>query len=522
MAHGRHAVSASRLDGADDNSTRSDAELRRFGGENRATEGGPSGGPRQRFEPDKRRRAVPPGYRNRWLPDGLRRRHRTQAMAAQSRRRSVQAEPSGCAVGCIPMRRQPVITLTPRARLGAPLWIFSAATALSITGTVIQKVAVGWSVWEATQTTTWLAAAAAADLLPTLILSIPAGALVDRFRPATTFWIGQAASCLQAVTLCILAASNHLTIGRLLACAVFIGICNAFTVPSRLAYMAQLTSPACFPRAVVLYSLGGNAAFFAGPMIASALIAVFGATAAYAANALAYLPMIAVAVTLPTDAEPPQIQARALNGVMGEMWAGLKYAALNRAILSVLLSFAAIALTARGIMELSPSIAATALGGGLRTLSLLMSSFAVGALAAGVVMARWAGWSERGMIATTLTGTAVAVIGYGASGHIAIALMSSVVLGFMVAANNISVNTAIQLYSEPHYRGRINSLYNMIFKGGPAISAAIFGWLANLTDIRFAGIAAAGTLILSMLWIVRQTTAVRVIGSALTKLGQSA
>jgi len=101
-----------------------------------------------------------------------------------------------------------------------------------------------------------------------------------------------------------------------------------------------------------------------------------------------------VAVILPTAAEPPQPQAHALNGVMGEMWAGLKYAALNRAILRMLLSFATIALTARGIMELSPSIAATALSGDLRTMSLLMSSFAIGALAAGVVMARWAGWGR--------------------------------------------------------------------------------------------------------------------------------
>jgi MFS family permease len=408
------------------------------------------------------------------------------------------------------------------ARLGASLWIFSAATALSITGTVIQKVAIGWSVWEATRTTTWLAAATAADLLPTLILSIPAGALVDRFRPATTFWISQVASCLQALTLCVLAASHHLTIGRLLLCAIFIGICNAFTVPSRLAYMTQLTPSECFPRAVVLYSLGGNAAFFAGPIIAGFLISIFGATAAYAANALAYLPMIAVAVTLPTAVDPRRIEAQIRESVMREIWAGLKYATMNRPILTMLLSFAAVALTARGIMELSPSIATTVLHGGLKTLSLLMSSFAVGALVAGVIMARWADWGARGTIITTLTGTALALIGYGASGRIAIALMSAVILGFMVAANNISVNTAIQLHSEPRYRGRISSFYNMIFKGGPAISALVFGWLANLTNVQLSSVAAAGMLIVSMLWIARQTTVVRRVGSALTKFEQSA
>lgn len=256
------------------------------------------------------------------------------------------------------------------------------------------------------------------------------------------------ASCLQALTLCGLAASHHLTIGRLLLCAIFIGICNAFTVPSRLAYMTQLTPSEYFPRAVVLYSLGGNAAFFAGPIIASALISAFGATAAYAANAIAYLPMIAVAVTLPTAVDPRPIEAQIRESVRREIWAGLKYAVMNRAILTMLLSFAAVALTARGIMELSPSIAATVLDGGLKTLSLLMSSFAVGALVAGVLMARWANWGERGMIITTLTGTALALIGYGASGRIAIALMSAVVLGFMVCGRRTG--------SRPAATGRTN------------------------------------------------------------------
>jgi MFS family permease len=390
--------------------------------------------------------------------------------------------------------------------LGAPLWVFSAATTLSITGTVVQKITVGWSVWEATHTTTWLATAALADLLPTLIMSVPAGALVDRFQPATTFWLSQTAACLQALVLCALAASGHLTIAGLLACAIFLGVCNAFTVPARLAYMTQLTPRESFPRAVVLYSLGGNAAFFAGPMIASVLISAFGTGAAYAANAIAYVPMIAVALTLPTLEQKPT-ESHVRESVLRQMRDGLVYARHNGTIFLMLLSFAAIACTARGIMELAPSIAATVLNGGLETLSWLMSSFAVGALAAGICIARWSGWRERVTIITTLAGSAVALIGYGACGYIVLALVSAVLLGFMVAANNISVNSAIQMHSAPQYRGRINSLYNMIFKGGPAVGAAVFGWLAHLTDVRLSSAVAAIVLALLMLWIVSQATA---------------
>jgi MFS family permease len=110
------------------------------------------------------------------------------------------------------------------------------------------------------------------------------------------------------------------------------------------------------------------------------------------------------------------------------------------------------------------------------------------------------------MVVATLVGSAVALIGYGTCGHIVLALLSAVLLGFMVAANNISVNSAIQMQSEPQYRGRINSLYNMIFKGGPAIGAAVFGWLAHLTNVRLSSVVAAIVLALLMLWIVSQAT----------------
>jgi MFS family permease len=146
------------------------------------------------------------------------------------------------------------------------------------------------------------------------------------------------------------------------------------------------------------------------------------------------------------------------------------------------------------------------LNGGVETLSWLMSSFAVGALAAGICIARWNEWQERVTVITTLAGSAVALIGYGASGHIVLALVSAVFLGFMLAVNNISVNSTILMQCPPQYRGRINSIYNMIFKGGPAIGPAVFGWLADLTDVRLSSVVAAIVLALLMLWIVSQAT----------------
>jgi MFS family permease len=109
-------------------------------------------------------------------------------------------------------------------------------------------------------------------------------------------------------------------------------------------------------------------------------------------------------------------------------------------------------------------------------------------------------------IITTLAGSAAALLAYGASGEIALALAGAVLLGIMLAINNISVSSAIQLNAEPRYRGRINSLYNMIFKGGPALGVALFGGLAQLTDVRLSSVMAAIVLILLMLRMLRITS----------------
>jgi MFS family permease len=390
--------------------------------------------------------------------------------------------------------------------LGRPLWIFSAATTISLTGGFIQEIAVGLG----SDPLDRLAGGGRARGPAADTDRQRASRGADRSFPAgNDFWASQVASCLQALVLCALAALGELTVGGLLACAVFLGTCNAFTLPARLAYMTALTPREGFGRAVVLYSLGGNAAFFAGPLIAGALISAFGVGAAFAANALAYLPMIAVAMTLPAIAAKPTA-SRQRQGVLQQMRGGFVHAAQNRAILVPLLSFAALAGTARGVIELAPSsIAATALGGGVGTLSLLSSAVALGALLAGLWMSRWGmsrwvGWRECATIITTLAGSAAALLAYGASGEVALALAGAVLLGVMLAINNISVSNAIQLNAEPCYRGRINSLYNMIFKGGPALGVALFGGLAQLTDVRLSSVVAAIVLVLLMLWITRQ------------------
>jgi MFS family permease len=392
-------------------------------------------------------------------------------------------------------------TVTSRVPLGRPLWIFSAATTFSIAGAFVQKIAVGWVVWQTTHSTTWLAAASAADMVPTLLVSFPAGAAVDRLGPKVTFWGSQVASCLQSLVLFALAALGHLTISALLICSVFLGTCNAFVLPSRIAYMMQLVPKEAYKRAVVVYSIGTNAAFVVGPMVGSTLISTLGVKTAFGVNTLAFLPIIAVASFLPA-VRMPLDRIGGDDGVITQIRQGIHHAIKNRAIFIMLLSFLSVAVTARGIMELAPSIAALVLLGGVKTLSWLMSAIAIGALVGGLCASFFSLLKERTLIILTMTGASIGLFGYGTSNSLILALSTASVLGFMLALNNITVTSAIQLHVDLQFRGRINSLYNMIFKGGPALGSAGLGMLAHVENIRLATAVAAIALFLFMLVIL--------------------
>jgi MFS family permease len=389
-----------------------------------------------------------------------------------------------------------------RTPLGWPIWAVTIAITISLIGLYIQRIAVAWSIWESTNSTIWLAVVALADLVPTLILSGPAGVFIDRLGPAKTYWASQVASFAYGFALFGLSATNKLEPAALVACVTFLGACNAFSLPARFSFITLLTPPYRYAHAVALNSLAGNAAMFAGPAIGGILISMIGPNVAFAVTAACYIPVICTLMVI-RPAKPSPTQPKACDGILRQMNEGFALIAGNANSLSMLLSFAALAFTARGIITLAPSIVTTLLHGDVRTLSALTSLLAMGAIVGGLCMSKWDRWPVRTMFVTTLGGGAVALLAYGSSAQMLLSATGAIVLGFMLSTNNIAVTSAIQLQTPAQYRGRANSMYNVIFKGGPALGTAAFGGLAQYTDIRVSTCLAAVLLVALLLWILQ-------------------
>lgn len=373
---------------------------------------------------------------------------------------------------------------------------FIVVAMVALIGSYVQKVSVGWTIWEMTHNTRWLAAISLSELIPVTVLSLSAGSIVDRNSPRMIFLLSQVIVLLQASLLAFISASGSIRLSELFICTIISGICNAFNYPARLAYVALQSQPEEYSKVIVFLSIGGNLAYFVAPIIAGPLISKFGASASYSVSALTCLPAIVFLLRARSDKVDNEERRESVSRIQGD-WSGLKEIVNDDiALVYNIASFAAAALTARGILELAPSLAGGTLHGNVNTLSILMGSLAVGALSAGLVMFKWK-FQSRTTTVCALIGTAISLALYGSSGQIIITAFSATAMGFFLAINNIQTGVIVQTRVNSSNLGRANALLNLIFRGGPAIGALIFGFIASEFGLVISVLAAAGILFIA-------------------------
>lgn len=372
---------------------------------------------------------------------------------------------------------------------------YTTGNAISLVGTWMHRVVTGWLAWELTHSPFWLGLIAFADLFPTVIVGPFAGAYADRVDRLKVTKISQALSMLQALALLALTASGLITIWLLFFLTLFLGIVGAFNQPARLALIPALVPKADLPAAVAVNSIAFNLARFIGPAVAGVSIATVGIPIAYAANTLSYLAFI---VALARIRIAPEESTATHGSFMEDLVAGLRYTAGHGGIAPLLILFIASNLGARPIVELMPGFAAEVFRGGATTLSILTSAIGAGAILAGL----WVGSRGSNLVTICLASTllsAVAAAFFAATSDLLLAVPFLALTGFAMAASGISAQTIIQGAVSQEMRGRVMSIYGLIWRGGPALGALLMGAASERVGLRLPVF--VGALVLCLVWM---------------------
>jgi MFS family permease len=378
----------------------------------------------------------------------------------------------------------PSLAHTFRALRHANFRRFFVGQGLSLIGTWLQQVAMGWVTWRLSGSAFLLGVVAFCSNVGILALGPFAGVIADRVNRRSALFVTQSLLLAQAIVLALLAAIGHLQVWHLIACALWLGVVSAFDVPLRQSlYVHLVDDRADLPNAIALNSLLVNSARVVGPALAGALLAAAGEAVCFALNALSFVAVI-VAISLlhwprETIPEPPR-------GGYWESWKeGARYALGFVPVRALLIVVAVVAWTVTPYASLMPIYAGKIYGGGAHTLGFLLSAAGIGALATTTYLASRTTIRGLGRViaaAAAVGGLALAAFAWLTVFPLALLLLALVGGGVILAA--ASANTIIQTVVDDRLRGRVAGFYTMAFLGVAPLGNLAAGALAKAIGVQ--------------------------------------
>jgi MFS family permease len=356
--------------------------------------------------------------------------------------------------------------------------LFFAGQLTSLCGTWMQTVAQSWLVYRMTGSATLLGVVGFASQFPIFLLAPVAGAVADTYPRRRTMIIIQTLMMLLAFPLAALTLTNRIQVWHVMVLAVLLGVVNAFDIPVRQSFIAEMVGREDLINAIALNSSMMNGARIIGPAIAGVTVSLVGEGWCFLLNGLSYLAVIIGLIfitagnTAPQDAEGSRLEA---------ILEGFRFVLHTQPVRALLLLLGVSSLMGMPYSVLMPIFADDVLHGGARGLGLLMGFSGVGALIGAVTLAGRRGVRGLGSwVMFACAGFGTSLILFSLSRNFWLSMVLLVPVGFSMMVQMASSNTLIQSMVPDRLRGRVMAVYSMMFVGMAPFGALLAGLLAQL------------------------------------------
>lgn len=354
--------------------------------------------------------------------------------------------------------------------------LFFGGQLISLIGTWMQSVAQSWLVYRLTGSSLLLGSVGFASQIPVLLASPLGGIVADRYNRQRIVIGTQVASMSLAFILAVLTLAHRITIPQIFVLAALLGVVNAFDIPGRQSFLVEMVGKEDLINAIALNSSMFNGARIVGPAIAGILVARIGEGWCFFANAVSY---IAAIIGLFMMRVPPRSHVPT-GPALAHLMEGFRFVAHTAPIRAILLLLGLVSLVAMPYTVLMPIFADRILHGGARGLGILMGATGVGALLGALTLAARTGVQGLGRwVTVACAGFAVFLIAFGLSRNFWLSATLLVPVGFCMMLQMSSSNTLIQSMVPDHLRGRVMSVYSMMFMGMAPFGALLGGALAD-------------------------------------------
>ena len=361
--------------------------------------------------------------------------------------------------------------------------LFWSGQLISLVGTWMQTTGQAWLVLQLTHSAWLLGVVGALQFLPILLFSLFSGVIADKLPKRKLLIFTQTFSMLLAATLWLLVATHTVQLWHVLVLATLLGVSNSLDMPVRQAFVAEMVGHEVLPNAIALNSSIFNMARIIGPGIGGLMIGWFGEAPLFLLNAISFLPVLA-GLFLMRDRElfvqPVQSKNQANKpGTLKSLREGLTYIGHMPAVLLIIVTVGVISLFGINFNVVLPLFADTVLKIGPEGFGFISAAFGAGAL----LSALWLAWQgKKPSVLSMLVSGLVFSVGealFAFSHWYLLSLVLIAVVGFAQISFTATANSALQAVTPDHLRGRIMSVYIIVFAGSNPIGNLLMGGLAH-------------------------------------------
>ncbi|HBG74172.1 MAG: hypothetical protein A2X25_03990 [Chloroflexi bacterium GWB2_49_20] len=374
---------------------------------------------------------------------------------------------------------------------------------ISVAGSQMQVSAIHWHIRELTGSPDPLALGGIGlvRILPVIVFSIISGPAADTLNRRNIMLITQSVQALTAVGLAILTFTSLINIGLIYALTALQAAAIAFDLPARHAMIPNIVPEKDLPNAYSLQSIAFNTGAIIGPMLGGIVIATLGQGYTYLFNAISFFAVIMALIMI---GKVTQDMKKASGISLSAVREGIRFIFSRPIILSTMLIdfFATFFASANTML---PIVARDILKVGEVGYGFLSAGQSIGSVTIGLVISQVPEIKRQGQIflgSVFLFG--FATILFGISHALSLSMLALIVMGAADTVSTIIRNTVRQLHTPDHIRGRMVSINQIFFQGGPQLGEVEAGIVGKLFGVPAAIISGGIGVILAVWWIANK------------------
>ena len=383
--------------------------------------------------------------------------------------------------------------------------LFWSGLLISMVGSQMQQWALFWHISQLSKDPIAVSVVGGVRFVAVVCFSLFGGLMADRYNRRRILFFTQSTAMLVALILALLTLTGAIQLWHIYLLTGVQAISMAFDLPARQALVPNLVPRDILPSAFSLQSIAFNTGAIVGPALSGIVIGYLGQEAAYFINALSFLAVILALVLLKDVYQQPSEIKNGIRAALADIRDGMRFISNQPLILSsMILDFIATFFSSAN--TLLPYFSQNVLHVGEVAYGWLAAAQSIGAVTVGLVASQYSRIRRQGpLLVSSVIVFGLATILFGAARTYALVFISLALIGAADSVSTIIRNTIRQLLTPDALRGRMTSINQIFFMGGPQLGEIEAGAIAKFFGVPFAiisgGIGAIlGVLLVASIW----------------------